>query len=170
MAALTLTWLPAPKPPHTLFSRRHTLRLTRITRTRFVSRFNDSRGAAVNQFSGVSCSTDGGATFTRVTNAAVKVLSPIPLVTLLFCITSRPRHGLPCGWMGTEAALWAGTSRVILRIQIAGPISAFTPTAATTGNLAGRTTILPLRHFGQHVCFMEQLQCWQRRSPGHLLH
>src|SRR5215467_11761543 len=32
--------------------------------------FNDSRGAAVNQFSGVSCSTDGGMTFTRVTNAS----------------------------------------------------------------------------------------------------
>ena len=31
--------------------------------------FNDSRGAAVNQFSGVSCSTDGGLTFTRVTTA-----------------------------------------------------------------------------------------------------
>ena len=32
--------------------------------------FNDSRGAAVSQFSGVSCSTDGGTTFTRVTNAS----------------------------------------------------------------------------------------------------
>ena len=32
--------------------------------------FNDSRGAAINQFSGVSCSTDGGLTFTRVTNAS----------------------------------------------------------------------------------------------------
>src|SRR6185312_17509848 len=30
----------------------------------------DSRGAAVSQFSGVSCSTDGGTTFTRVTNAS----------------------------------------------------------------------------------------------------
>ncbi len=32
--------------------------------------FNDSRGASVNQFSGLSCSTDGGLTFTRVTNAS----------------------------------------------------------------------------------------------------
>src|SRR5256885_4327507 len=31
--------------------------------------FNDSRGAAVNQFSGVSCSTDGGTTFTRITTS-----------------------------------------------------------------------------------------------------
>src|SRR5882672_9530032 len=31
--------------------------------------FNDSRGAAVNQFSGLSCSTDGGMTFTRVTTS-----------------------------------------------------------------------------------------------------
>src|SRR5438093_13603980 len=31
--------------------------------------FNDSRGAAVSNFSGVSCSTDGGMTFTRVTTA-----------------------------------------------------------------------------------------------------
>src|SRR5438477_8392855 len=32
--------------------------------------FNDSRGAEVNQFSGLSCSTDGGMTFTRVTNSS----------------------------------------------------------------------------------------------------
>src|SRR6266705_1088944 len=32
--------------------------------------FNESRGAAVNQFSGVSCSTDGGLTFTRITHAS----------------------------------------------------------------------------------------------------
>jgi hypothetical protein len=32
--------------------------------------FNDSRGAAANNFSGVSCSTDGGLTFTRVTNGS----------------------------------------------------------------------------------------------------
>src|SRR5205814_10686156 len=32
--------------------------------------FNDSRGALINQFSGVSCSTDGGVTFTRVTNGS----------------------------------------------------------------------------------------------------
>src|SRR3954454_4115745 len=32
--------------------------------------FNDSRGAANNQFSGVSCSTDGGLTFTRVTTSS----------------------------------------------------------------------------------------------------
>ena len=32
--------------------------------------FNDSRGANFSNFSGISCSTDGGATFTRVTTAA----------------------------------------------------------------------------------------------------
>ena len=32
--------------------------------------FNDSRGAAISNFSGISCSTDGGTTFTRVTNAS----------------------------------------------------------------------------------------------------
>jgi hypothetical protein len=32
--------------------------------------FNDSRGAETNQFSGVSCSTDGGMTFTRITNSS----------------------------------------------------------------------------------------------------
>jgi hypothetical protein len=31
--------------------------------------YNDSRGALSNNFSGISCSTDGGATFTRVTTA-----------------------------------------------------------------------------------------------------
>src|SRR5215472_8112943 len=32
--------------------------------------FNDSRGANFNNFSGLSCSTDGGMTFTRVTNSS----------------------------------------------------------------------------------------------------
>src|SRR5436190_10582936 len=32
--------------------------------------FNDSRGANFSNFSGISCSTDGGTTFTRVTTAA----------------------------------------------------------------------------------------------------
>src|SRR6266850_2270450 len=32
--------------------------------------YNDSRGAAANNFSGISCSTDGGLTFTRVTTAS----------------------------------------------------------------------------------------------------
>src|SRR4029077_13189572 len=32
--------------------------------------FNDSRGANSSNFSGISCSTDGGTTFTRVTNAS----------------------------------------------------------------------------------------------------
>src|SRR5262249_3419133 len=32
--------------------------------------FNDSRGANSSNFSGISCSTDGGNTFTRVTNAS----------------------------------------------------------------------------------------------------
>src|SRR6266478_6589155 len=32
--------------------------------------FNDSRGANVSNFSGISCSTDGGTTFTRVTTAS----------------------------------------------------------------------------------------------------
>src|SRR5437868_4583490 len=32
--------------------------------------FNDSRGATSNNFSGVSCSTDGGMTFTRITNSS----------------------------------------------------------------------------------------------------
>src|SRR5215469_9185769 len=32
--------------------------------------FNDSRGANSNNFSGISCSTDGGMTFTRVTNGS----------------------------------------------------------------------------------------------------
>ena len=31
--------------------------------------FNDSRGANVSNFSGISCSTDGGTTFTRVSTA-----------------------------------------------------------------------------------------------------
>ena len=46
-----------------------------------------------------------------------------------------------CGGQG-----WAGTSRPLPRIRIAGPISAFTPAGRTTGNLAGPTTTHPL-HF-----------------------
>ena len=46
MAPRTLTWSPAPRPLPTLPSRRHSLRLTRITPTRFVVAYNDSRGAS----------------------------------------------------------------------------------------------------------------------------
>ena len=42
---LTLTWLRARRPLQILFSRRHTLRLTRMTPTRYCVAFNDSRGA-----------------------------------------------------------------------------------------------------------------------------
>ena len=109
--------------------------------------FNDSRGAANSiNFSGVSCSTDGGTTFTRVTNASGQ--SPFANtfgdpVVLYNKPTQHLVYGL--GSTATEAARWVDTSPLLLRTRIAGPISAFIPTAATTGNLAGPTTIPPLR-------------------------
>ena len=111
--------------------------------------FNDSRGAAVHQFSGVSCSTDGGMTFTRVTNASGQ--GPFANTFGDPCCSVQQAdpdvvHGL-AGW-ATGAALSAGISRPLLRIQIAGPISAFTTTAATTANLAGPTITQALRSMG----------------------
>ena len=55
--------------------------------------------------------------------------------------------------MGTGAARWAGTNQRFLRIQLAGPISAYILMAATTGNLAGPTTIRRLL-FRTDVRFM----------------
>ncbi len=107
--------------------------------------FNDSRGAAVNQLlRRIVLHRRRIDLHPRHQRQRSQALLPIHLATRLFCITSRPRLGLRSGWMGTEAARWAGTSRPRLRIQIAGPISAFTPTAATTGNLAGPTITPPL--------------------------
>src|SRR5205814_455053 len=59
--------LPLQTRSPTRRSRRHSLR---PTRTRSLSLFNDSRGANFNNFSGASMSTDGGTTFTRITNAS----------------------------------------------------------------------------------------------------
>ena len=80
---------------------------------------------------------------------AVKAPLPIPWATLLFCITSQPALGLRSGWMWPAAVrASAATSPPLHRIRIAGPISAFSTSARTTGNLAGLITTQPLPSLG----------------------
>ena len=74
----------------TLFSRRHTLRLTRITPTRSSSLTTTLEAPATSNFSGASISTDGGTHLHPPhQRPAVKAPSPIPLATRLFCTTSQ---------------------------------------------------------------------------------
>ena len=95
--------------------------------------------------SGVSVSTDGGATFTRVTNASGQ--SPFsstegdPVV-----LYNRPTPpGSPSGLIRPAAVRASvATSPPIPRTRLAGPISAFIAARRTTGILAGRTTTHPL--------------------------
>ena len=66
----TWIWLLGRKALRTLFSRRHTLRLTRITPTRSSSLTTTLEAPTTNNFSGASVSNDGGLTFTRLTTAS----------------------------------------------------------------------------------------------------
>ena len=73
MAARTWTWLPATESfSATSLSRRHSLRLTRMTLTRSWSptTTHEARNASPLVISGVSVSTMAAPTFTRVTNAS----------------------------------------------------------------------------------------------------
>ena len=87
--------------------------------------FNDSRGVNANpiNISGVSGSTDGGLTFTRLTRANGQ--SPFdntlgdPVV-----LYNKPSGDWFTVWLDAQwAAPWAATSPPLLRTQIAGPIS-----------------------------------------------
>src|SRR6266478_5626911 len=103
--------------------------------------YNDSRGRNVSpiNISGASVSTDGGNTFTRLTNGSGQ--SPFSnTVGDPVILYNRPT--------GTWYTVWldggcADTSPLPLRTRIAGPIIAFTPTTTMTESLAGRTTIHP---------------------------
>ena len=112
--------------------------------------YNDSRGinAGPLVISSVSVSSDGGTTFTRVTNASGQ--SPFPNTfgdpVVLY---NKPTQTWFTVWLdGNAGCTWAGLSPPIQRTQIAGPISAFTRTAATTASLAGQTTTRALPSSG----------------------
>ena len=98
MAARTLTWSPGRRPLRTLFSRRHTVRLTRITPTRFASPTTTREAQPVINFSGVSCSTDGGTTFTRVTNASGQSPFANTFGDPVILYNKPTRLGLRSGW------------------------------------------------------------------------
>ena len=111
--------------------------------------YNDSRGrnASPINISGASVSTDGGATFTRVTTASGQ--SPFantdgdPVV-----LYNRAHLHLVHRVARMEpAAVRASvdTSPPIPRTRLAGPISVFTAAPRTTAILAGRITTRPLR-------------------------
>ena len=70
MVPRMLTWSRGRKPLPTLFSLKHTLRLTRTTPTRFVSLTMTHEAQPAQQLLWHVGSTDGGMTFTRVTNAS----------------------------------------------------------------------------------------------------
>ena len=130
----------------TLPSRRHTLRLTRITPTRSSSPTTTHEAAATPSTSPAHRSPPTAAPPSPASpGPAVKAPSPIPLATPLFCTTGRPALGSPSG--STRAAAVrasADTSPPLPRTRIAGPISAFTTAASTTESLAGQTTTQPL--------------------------
>ena len=108
--------------------------------------YNDSRGRNQPQIniSGASVSTDGGTTFTRLTNASGQ--SPFantfgdPVV-----LYNKPTGTWFTIWLDAAAAVraWAGTSPPLPGTRIAGPIFAFTTAAPTTESLAGPTTTQP---------------------------
>ena len=127
--------------------------------------YNDSRGrnASPINISGASVSTDGGATFTRVTTAsgqspfANTVGDPVVLY-------NRPTSTWFTVWLDGAAAARASadTSPPLHRTRLAGPITAFTAAAATTASPAGRTTTQPLPS-NADVRFLERL-CSRRRA------
>ena len=108
--------------------------------------YNDSRGRTqpIN-ISGASVSTDGGTTFTRLTKASGQ--SPFdntfgdPVV-----LYNKPTSTWFTVWLdaGCGGQGLGGYKSTTPGIRIAGPISAFTPAAATTASLAGPTTTHPL--------------------------
>ena len=112
--------------------------------------YNDSRGRNQNpiNISGASVSTDGGATFTRVTCAnntlpcvTARAPSAVPWETPLFSTTARSAPGSPSGSTPDAAVrAWAATSLPIPRTRIAGLTFAFTTIRTTTGILAGSIT------------------------------
>ena len=115
MALRMSTWSPAPRPLPTLRSRRHTLRPTRITPTRFVVAFNDSRGAAAATSLAYRVSTDGGTTFTRAQPKPPVAKWPLeqtfgdPVI-----LYNKPtEHLVYSFWLpaAADSALGAGTSR-----------------------------------------------------------
>ena len=73
-----------------------------------------------------------------------------------------------CGTAAVRAS--AGTSRPLPRTQIAGPISAFTPAAATTASLAGPTTTPSSPFFGRMYVSWNDFNVGAGRSGRQLLH
>ena len=110
--------------------------------------YNDSRGrnASPINISGASVSTDGGATFDRLTIASGQ--SPFagtegdPVV-----LYHKPSQTWFTVWLDTACgAQGLGRLQVhhSLRTRIAGPISVFSASPLPTGSLAGRITTHPL--------------------------
>ena len=69
MVPRTSTWSPAPKRLRNTTQSETYTTANPDNPDQICVAFNDSRGANFSNFSGISCSTDGGATFTRVTTA-----------------------------------------------------------------------------------------------------
>jgi hypothetical protein len=122
--------------------------------------YNDSRGRSASpiNISGASVSTDGGATFTRLTCAAgmpnCTQIGQSPFANTVgdpvILYNNQPGLGSRSG--STEALAVkasAGTSPPRHRTRIAGPISQFTTTTRTTESLVMRITTQPRRSLGE---------------------
>ena len=169
MAPRTSIWSPAPKPLHTSFSPRHTLRLTRITPTRFVVAFNDSRSANVT----TSLAYRAPPTAAPLSPASPPSGGQSPFAEYLW----RPR----CSVQPTDEHLVYRLARRQLQLYGIGGYKSTTPTDPTSWtHFCVHTNCSDDRESGwadnnpifsslrNHERFMEQLQCWHWRSPGHV--
>src|SRR5262249_61725726 len=132
MVRRTSTWSLGPRPSPTRHSRRHSLRRTQMTplRSLWHSTIHEAPTLAtslVSRFPPMAGLPSPGSP-----TPAATAPSPTPLATQLFCTTAQAGRGSQFGWTATRVVHWAVTSPLILRIQIAGLIFAFTPAAPTT--------------------------------------
>src|SRR2546423_13482155 len=95
MAPRMLTWSRELRRLRTLFSQRHTVRLIRITLTRFVSRITTPAGPQLTSFLVCHVRRTAAPPSPESLPAAVDDLFARPLATLVFFTTILPKHGLP---------------------------------------------------------------------------
>ena len=132
--------------------------------------FNDSRGAAVNQFSGVSCSTDGGMTFTRVTNASGQgpFANTFGDPVILY---NKPTQTWFTVWLDGNGSCTLGGYKSTNPSDPNSWTHFCVHTNGSDDRESGWADNNPSSpSLRTHVRFLERLQCWRRRSPGHLLH
>ena len=146
MVPQTSTWSPAPRRPPTRRNRRHSPPPTPIIPIRFASHSTIREAPTLATSPAYRAPRTAGPPSPASPPPPVEAPLTTPLATPLFCTRDQPAHGSRSGSTATGAAPWAGSSPLILWTRLAGELTfAFTPPAATTGNLAGLTITPPLR-------------------------